>query len=779
MLQFARTYAIENVSRRNLLKGLAAGSGLVLMARLLPATARAAQSSQFYDSGSDSMPHGTVNDPHVFISIAPDGTVTIFASRSEMGTGAPRTSLPMIVAEELNADWARVKVVQSVADESIYGNQDTDGSRSVRHWLQPMRECGAAMRMMLEAAAARQWGVDVSQVRARDHEVVDTTSGNTLGYGELAAAAAGMPTPPLDQLTFKDPSQYRYIGKGNVSIVDLFDITVGKAQYGADFRLPGQRYAVISRPPVVGGKLVSYDASDAMKVPGVERVTVVQGWQPPGTKFLPLGGVAVIARNTGAAIKGRDALKIVWDDGPNKSYDSDTYRAQLQAAVNAPGEVVRNGGDFDQAAKSAARVISAEYYTPTLAHVSMEAPTALVSVSGDKVEAWAPVQSSGGTRDDLAKLLNVPVKNVTLHVTLLGGGFGRKSKCDYVLEAGLLSKEIGAPVQVQWTREDDIQHCFFHAEEAQRIDAALDANNKVIGWRHRSAAPSILSTFKTGVDHQANFEAQMGLVDLAFDIPNIRCETGAAVAHARIGWFRSVRFIPRAFAIQTFVAELAHELGRDQKDMLLELLGPPRIEDPRPQMAPGIYSVQAYFNAPYESFPIDAGRIRRVVELVAEKAGWGRKLPPGHGMGIAVHPQDRANTCVATVVEVAVASDGSFSVPRVDTAIDCGFHVNPERIMSQCEGAAIMGMSLAKYGKITFKDGRVQQSNFFDYPLIRINEAPKVTNVYIVPQPYEVHASGVGEPPLPPFTPALCNAILAATGKRIRTLPIGTHISTT
>ncbi len=777
MYQFARTYAIENVSRRSLLKGLAAGGGLVLMARLLPGTAWAAQSSQFYPSGSDSMPHGTVNNPHVFISIAPDGTVTIIASRSEMGTGAPRTSLPMIVAEEMNAEWSRVKVVQSVADEETYGNQDTDGSRTVRHWLQPMRECGAAMRMMLEAAAAQRWGVDISQVAARDHEVVNKSTGDTLGYGQLAAAAAGLPMPPLEKLTFKDPSQYRYIGKGNIGIVDLFDITVGKAHYGADFRLPGQRYAVIARPPVVGGKLVSYDASEAMKVPGVERVTAIEGWPPPGTKFLPLGGVAVIARNTGAAIKGRSALKIVWDDGPNKSYDSDTYRSQLQAAVNAPGEMVRSLGDFDQAAKSAARVISAEYYTPTLAHVSMEPPTALVSVSGNKAEAWAPVQSSGGSRADLAALLKLPIQNVTLHTTLLGGGFGRKSKCDYVLEAGLLSKAIGAPVQVQWTREDDIQHCFFHAEEAQRIEAALDANNKVIGWRHRSAAPSIMTTFKAGVDHQASFEVQMGLVDLPFDIPNIRCETGAAPAHARIGWFRSVRNIPHAFAIQSFVAELAHELGRDQKDMLLELIGPPRIEDPRPQLAPGIYSVGAYYNAPYEYFPIDAGRMRGVVELVADKAGWGRTLPPGHGMGIAVH-RNHANTFVATVVEVAVAKDGSFSVPRVDTAIDCGFHVNPERIMSQCEGAAIMGLSLAKYGKITFKDGAVQQSNFYDFPLIRINEAPTVTNVYIVPQPYEVHASGVGEPPLPPFTPALCNAIFAATGKRIRSLPIGDQIKT-
>jgi isoquinoline 1-oxidoreductase beta subunit len=775
MLQFARTFAIENVSRRNLLKGLVAGSGLVLMARRLPAGALAAQSNQFYPSGADSMPHGTVNDPHVFISIAPDGTVNIVAARAEMGTGAPRTSLPMIVAEELDADWSRIKVVQSVGDEATYGNQDTDGSRSVRHWLQPMRECGAAMRMMLEAAAAQRWGVDRSQVQARNHEVVHRSNGNKLGYGELAAAAAGMSVPPREQLTFKEPAQYRYVGKGNVSIVDLFDITVGKAKYGADFRLPGQRYAVIARPPVVGGKLVSYDASEATKVPGVERVTVVQGWQPPGTKFLPLGGVAVIARNTGAAIKGRDALKITWDDGPNKSYDSDKYRAELEAAVRAPGEVVRNGGDVDAAIKSAARVISAEYYTPTLAHVSMEPPTALVSVAANKAEAWAPVQSPGGTREDLAKLLNLPVEHVTVHTTLLGGGFGRKSKCDYVLEAALLSKEIGAPVQVQWTREDDIRHCFFHAENAQRIEAALNANNKVIGWRHRSAAPSIMTTFKTGVEHQADFEVEMGLVDLPFDIPNIRCETGAAPAHARIGWFRAVRNIPHGFAIQSFVAELAHELGRDPKDMLLELIGPPRVEDPRPQFAAGVYAVGAYYNAPYELYPIDAGRMRGVVELAAEKAGWGRKMPPGHGMGIAVH-RNHANTFVATVVEVAVDKDGSFSVPRVDTAIDCGFHVNPERISSQCEGAAVMGMSLAKYGKITFKDGRVQEGNFYDYQLIHISEAPKVTNVYIVPHPFEVHASGVGEPPLPPFTPALCNAIFAATGKRVRSLPIGEQV---
>ena len=772
MLQIARTYVVENVSRRNLLKGLAFGSGLVLMARLMPTGARAAgMHEEQYATGATGMPHGTVNDPHVFVSIAPDGTVTIVAARAEMGTGAARTSLPMIVAEELDADWARVKVVQSVGNETRYGNQDTDGSRSVRHFLQPMRECGAAARLMLEMVAAQRWGVDLSEVEARNHEVMNKSSGARIGYGDLAAAAAALAMPPVDKLTFKDPSKYRYIGTGNVQIVDLYNITVGKAGYGADHREPGQVYAVIARPPVVGGKLVSFDASEAMKVPGVDRVLAVRGWQPPGTKFLPVGGVAVVARNTGAAIKGREALKIVWDDGPNKTYDSVAYRAELESATRSPGQVVRNQGDADAAMKSATRVITAEYYIPHLAHAAMEPPAALVHVADGQCEAWAPVQSPGGTRDDLAKLLNLPADKVTLHTTLLGGGFGRKSKCDYVLEAALLSKELGKPVQVQWTREDDIRNSFYHAVAAERIEAGVDSSNKVVAWRHRSAAPTIISTFKAGADHQAAFEVGMGLVDVPFDIANIRCETGAAPAHTRIGWFRSVYNIPHGFAVQSFVAELAHALNRDPKDMLLELIGPPRIADVRSTVAKDMFWD---YGEPWDSYPIDTGRLRHVAEVAADQAGWGRQLPPGHGMGIAAHRS--FVSYVATVVEVAVAKDGTISVPRVDTAIDCGFHVNPERVASQVEGAAIMGLTLAKYGEITFRDGRVQQSNFHDYQMVRMIDAPALTKVHIVQHPFEVHASGVGEPPLPPFAPALCNAIFAATGKRVRSLPIGSQL---
>ena len=486
MTHINKLHAIENVSRRGLLKGAMFGGGLVLMARLLPATARAADMhdmSKEYATGAAGMPHTTVSDPHVFVSIAHDGTVTIVAHRAEMGTGV-RTSLPMVVAEELDADWSRVKVVQAPGDEPRYGNQDTDGSRSLRHFLQPMRECGAACRLMLEMAAARRWGVDVSAVQAVNHEVVYSQTGERLGYGELAAAAAALPMPALDMLTFKDPAAYRYIGRGNVGIVDLFNITTGRAGYGADHRLPGQKYVVISRPPVVGGKLVSFDAAAALAVPGVERVLPVQGWPPPGTKFLPLGGVAVVARNTGAAIKGRDALKIVWDDGPNGSHELAKYRADLEAAVRAPGKELRSEGDADAALKSAAQVITADYYVPYLAHATMEPPVALVNVADGKCEVWAPVQSAGGTREDVAKLLNIPVENVTVHVTLLGGGFGRKSKCDYVQEGALLSKAIGAPVQIQWTREDDIRNGFYHAVSAQRIEAGLDADKKVVAWRH-------------------------------------------------------------------------------------------------------------------------------------------------------------------------------------------------------------------------------------------------------------------------------------------------------
>jgi isoquinoline 1-oxidoreductase beta subunit len=757
---------ITNVSRRRVLKGVIAVGGLVLAAQI-----PGLRAARAYPTGADKMPNGVRTDPKIFLSIAKDGTVTIVAARAEMGTGAARTSLPMIIAEELDADFSRVRIVQGEGDEKKYGNQDTDGSRSVRHWLQPLRQCGASARKMLEQAAAKRWGVDASEVQAVRHEVVHKPTGRKLGYGDVAEDAAALPTPSAEQIQLKDPSAFRYIGKGNVPVVDLFDITTGRATYGQDVVLPGMKFAVIARSPVVGGSIVSYDAAATLKVPGVEKVVKIDPTPAPA-KFNPLAGVAVIAANTYAALKGRDALKIVWDDGPNQSYDSAAYKAKLEETNRSPGKVERNVGDADKALASAAKVITREYYIPHLAHATMEPPAATARITNGKCEIWACLQSPGGAREDIAKRIGIAETDVTIHNTLLGGGFGRKSKCDYAIEAALLAKETGgAPVKVVWTREDDLRHGYYHTVSAERIEAGLDASNKVVAWRHRSTSPSILSTFAPDPKHPFFIELGLGLVDAPFDIPNLRVESGEAEAHTRIGWFRSVNNIPNAFSMQSFVAEIAHELGRDPKDFLLELIGPARIVDLSKQVT------TPYWNngEPTESYPIDTGRLRKVVELAAERAGWGRPMPKGRGLGIAAHRS--FVTYVASVVEVAVDDKGRISIPRVDSAIDCGYAVNPERIRSQIEGCAVMGLTLARYGEITYKNGRVVQNNFNDFQLVKIDESPTETRVHIVEHGIDTPASGVGEPGLPPFAPALCNAIFAATGKRIRRLPIGDQLS--
>jgi isoquinoline 1-oxidoreductase beta subunit len=758
---------IENVSRRGFLAGVASAGGLALAVQILPLRGAFAADMKY---GAEGMPHGTVNDPRVFVSVAGDGTVTIVCHRSEMGQGV-RTGMPMIVADELEADWAKVKVAQAPGDELRYGNQDTDGSRSTRHFMQPMRECGAAARMMLEGAAAKRWGVPASEVEARNHEVLHKASGRKLGYGELAADAGALPVPPRDQLKLKDPSQFRYIGKGQIPIVDGFDITTGRAIYAQDVRLDGMSFAVIARPPVYGGKIKSADTAAAERVPGVLKVVEIAGTPIP-SKFQPLGGIAVVAKNTWAAIQGREALKIAWDDGPNGDYDSKSYAQEIVGTSRKPGQVVRDQGDFSAVYAKAPRKIEAEYYIPHLAHATMEPPAATARIANGKCEVWACVQSPQGTHDEVAHRLGLSSDDVTVHVTLLGGGFGRKSKPDYAVEAAILSKEMGGqPVKVVWTREDDIRHGYCHTVSAERLQAGFDAGGKAVAWRHNSVAPSIMSIFGPDPKHEAVWEIGMGLVDVPFDIANLRIENGEAAARTRLGWFRSVSNIPHAFAVQSFVAELAAAAGKDPKDYLLELIGPPRIVDPA-KSSPAHY----YWNngESTEVYQIDTGRLRRVVELASRQAQWGRKLPAGHGLGIAAHRS--FVTYVATVIEAAVDREGNVTIPQIDVAIDCGPTVNPERVRAQIEGACVMGASLALSGEITFKDGRVEQGNFDDYPVLRIDEAPRVTNVHIVDTGFGVPPGGVGEPGVPPVAPALVNAIFAATGKRIRRLPVGKQL---
>ncbi|HLQ45865.1 MAG TPA: molybdopterin cofactor-binding domain-containing protein, partial [Planctomycetaceae bacterium] len=478
----------------------------------------------------------------------------IVAHRSEMGTGI-RTGLPTIVADELDADWARVKVEQALGDVK-YGSQNTDGSCSIRDFGDAMRDAGASARLMLERAAAAKWAVPAEECKAKNHMVVHVSSKRKLGYGELAALAAQQPMPKKEELKYKPASEYRYIGK-DFPTVDRDDICAGRGTFGIDARMPGMVYASIERSPVLGGKLKSFDDQEARKVPGVQQTVVIPSFKPPHG-FQALGGVAVIANNTWSAMKGREALKVEWDAGEHASYDSVAYKQSLFETVRKPQKAARNVGDVDAEFAKGGKTHEAEYYVPHLSHAPMEPPAAVAEFKDGKVVVHAATQNPQAVQDTVAAALGIDKKDVECHVTLLGGGFGRKSKPDYVAEAAILSKAVGKPVKVAWSREDDIRFDYYHTVSAMYIKAALDEKGKPTAWLQRCAFPTIASTFAGPTAKTAQgFELDMGWTNLPFAIPNHRAENGPAEHHLRIGWLRSVANIQHAFAIHSFVDELA------------------------------------------------------------------------------------------------------------------------------------------------------------------------------------------------------------------------------
>jgi isoquinoline 1-oxidoreductase subunit beta len=689
--------------------------------------------------------------PSVYLGIQPDGTVIIVAHRSEMGTGI-RTALPMVAADELDVEWSKVKIEQALGDKK-YGDQNTDGSNSIRSFYDPLRIAGATAKAMLVSAAAAKWNVPAAQVKAANGLV--TSGANKATYGELVALASQQPVPKPDTLKFKSPAEYRYVGKG-VPITDLEDLVSGKGVFGMDAKMPGMVYASIEHPPVVGGVVKSVDDAEALKVKGVKQTVQIEKYKGP-YQFQPLGGVAVIADNTWAAMQGRKKLKIGWDLGENAAYNSDTFKTQLQQTVRKPCKVARNVGDVDKAFAGGAKTHEAEYYCPHLAHASMEPPAAVAEYKNGKVEIWTATQNPQAVQDTVSQVLGIKPEDVACHVTLLGGAFGRKSKPDYCAEAAYLSKKIGKPVKVAWSREDDIRHDFYHSVAAMYMKAATDAKGRPTALLQRTAFPPIFSTFD-GKSTYGDLEMTMGWNDLPFNIPNHRAENGPAPAHVRIGWMRSVANVYHAFAVQSFLDELAAANNRDRIEYYLDLLGPNRVVDLGPTFAQTA-----------AKFPLDTGRMRRVVETLADKSGWAsKKSTPGHGYGFAAHWSFLSY--VAAVVEVKVDQQGKVTIPRVDIAVDAGQVIHPDRVRAQFEGATVFGTSIAMLGEITMKDGRVQQSNYNDYPVARMPEAPRESHVHIVSS--NAAPAGVGEPGVPVMAPAICNAIFAATGKRLRELPV-------
>jgi len=714
---------VTSVSRREFLRIVpAAGAGLVLGVRL---------SAAMNATGPRGRP-SALFAPNAFLQVDARGDVTIWASKSEMGQGV-RTSLPMIVAEELDADWSRVRVEQAWADPR-FGDLDTGGSSSVRTRYEPMRRAGAAARAMLVTAAAQTWGADRSACRTERGAVVHAPTGRRIRYGDLVEKAAALPVP--QDAPLKDPKSFRIVGK-SLPRTDTPSKVDGTAVYGIDVKVPGMLYAAVARSPVFGGKAKPFDANSAKTSPGVRAVVPIST------------GVAVVADSTWNALKGRDALRVDWDEGDGAAESSETLRAQFETLSQQPGKIVRDDGDAAAALEKAAKRLEAIYELPFQAHATMEPQNATASWQKDRCEVWAPVQTPSWALADIARAAGLPPGAVRLNITLLGGGFGRRINPDYAVEAVEISKAVTAPVKTVWSRADDLQHDFYRPASFHRIKGGLDVKGRIASWHHRLVSTSIKAYHEPTASDPEEDEIG-GARDLPYAVPNVRVEYAAAKSIVPRGWWRSVESSFNAFVVESFLDELAAAAHRDPLALRKELLSGGRTI--------------AY---PGQTFVQDTTRLKAVVDLAATRAGWGKPLAKGRARGIAAHFSYR--TYCAQVAEVSIGKDGALRVHRVVCAVDCGRAIHPGIIAAQMEGGIVFGLSAALKSGITIEKGRVKQANFDEYEVLRIDEMPEV-EVHIVPS--DQPPTGVGEPGVPVIAPAVCNAIFAATGKRVRRLPV-------
>ena len=702
-------------TRRDFLKGSAAATGALVIGFTLPMTSRFAQAAAAATSGAGFA-------PNAFLRIAPSGQVTVICGLSEMGQGV-HMGIASLVAEELDADWKSVKLEQAPVDKAyinpLFGMQATGGSTAIRGHYEPMRKAGAAAREMLVTAAATQWGVDADRCRTQDGRVMGP-DGKSAGYGELVAAASKLPVPQNPVL--KDPKDFRILGKG-LTRIDTPSKVNGSAGFGIDVKLPGLLTAVMVHAPVPGAKIVSVDDAAAKAIPGVRQVVQIPQ------------GVAVLAEGYWTALQGRDALVVKWDDGPLGSLSSESISKLLTDATTKPGVVARNEGDVSVAV---AKSIEAVYEAPYLAHACMEPMNCTAWVRAGEAEVWAPTQGPGPHQGIVAQLTGLPPEKVQVHTTYLGGGFGRRFAPDFVIASTLISKAAGAPVKLVYTREDDMRAWFYRPASVTRFTAGLDADGNPVSFTARVASPalSIAAGFAKELPKGIDDAAIEGIGDMLYAFPNLRVEYARTEPGIPPWFWRSVGHSQNVYFIEAFIDEVAAAAGKDPVEFRRSLLS----KQPR---------------------------LRGVLDLAAQKAGWGSPLPQGVHRGVAI------TTCfgsfVAQVAEVSMDANGKPRVQRIVAAVDCGRTVNPDVIHRQVEGAIVYGLSAAMYEKITFKNGRVEQSNFTDYPMLRMDEMPKV-EVHIVPSTEA--PGGIGEPGLPAATPAVINAIFAATGKRVRALPI-------